>query len=98
MAEANQIIYSFKELATLMVREQGLKEGLWGVYVKFGISAANAGQSETDLRPTALVPILEIGLQKFDELNNLSVDAAQVNPAHKTAKPLGLAMGKSKRK
>lgn len=80
MPAANQISYSFKELATLMVKDRDLHEGFWGVFVRFGISAANAGISETDLKPTALVPIVEIGLQKFEEINNLSVDAAEVNP------------------
>lgn len=73
--------YSFKELAALMVKDQGLHEGYWGVYVRFGINAANVGASDTDLRPTALVPIVELGLQKSEDLNNLSVDAAEVNPA-----------------
>lgn len=85
MAEANQILYSFKELATLMVKDRGIHAGLWGVYVRFGISAANAGVSDGDLKPTALVPIIEIGLQKFDQLNNLCVDAAEVNPPAKPA-------------
>jgi hypothetical protein len=85
MPEANQITYSFKELATLMVKEQGLQEGIWGVYVRFGISAANAGPSDSDLKPTALVPVVDIGLQRFEELNNLSVDAAQVNPPSSSA-------------
>lgn len=80
MAEANQIIYSFKELAELLVKDRDIHEGFWGVYVKFGIKALNVGESETDVRPTALVPVLEMGLQKFEELNNLSVDAAEVNP------------------
>lgn len=58
------------------------------------------GQTDTDLRPTALVPVLELGLQKFDALNNLSVDASQVNPVKKgTAKQVGrLAMGKAESK
>jgi hypothetical protein len=81
MPEAKQIIYSFKELATLMVKDRGIHEGYWGIFARFGIGAANAGPSETDVRPTALVPIVELGLQKFDELNNLSVDASIVNPA-----------------
>ena len=106
MAEANLINYSFKELATLMVKDRGIHEGFWGVYVRFGISAANAGASDSDLKPTALVPIVELGLQKFEEVNNLSVDAAVENPptpATKTAKPdvaavAGLALGKARRK
>lgn len=106
MAEAKMINYSFKELAALMVKDRGIHEGFWGIYVRFGINAANAGPSQTDVRPTALVPILELGLQKMDDLNNLSVDAAIENPA--TTKPAksktnvtaiaGLGLGKAKRK
>jgi len=81
MAEATLISYSFKELAELLVKDRDIHEGFWGIYAKFGISAANAGATPTDIKPTALVPILEIGLQKFDELTSLSVDAAEVNPA-----------------
>ena len=58
MAEANQIIYSFKELATLMVKDRDIHEGLWGIFVRFGISAANAGPSAADFKPTALVPVV----------------------------------------
>ncbi|MFN2492569.1 MAG: hypothetical protein ABR501_06760 [Pyrinomonadaceae bacterium] len=78
MAEANLITYSFKELAELMVKDRGLNEGVWGVYIKFGINAANAGETDASLRPTALVPVLEIGLQKFQEVNNLSIDAGSI--------------------
>jgi transcriptional regulator with XRE-family HTH domain len=104
MAEANQIIYTFKELATILVKDRDIHEGFWGIYVKFGIKAANVGETDTDLRPTALVPVLELGLQKFDELNNLSIDSAQANPVTgKGAKPAtgaigGLPMGKASTK
>lgn len=63
-----------------MVKDQDINEGYWGIYVRFGISAANAGPSDADLKPTALVPVVELGLQKFDQVSNLSVDAAEVNP------------------
>jgi hypothetical protein len=33
-----------------------------------------------EMRPAAIVPVMEIGLQKMEEENNLSVDAAKVNP------------------
>lgn len=108
MAEAKLINYSFKELSTLMVKDQGIHEGLWGLYVRFGISAANAGQSDNDLKPTAMIPVLEMGLQKFDEVNNLSVDAAVVNPAPSkttttkakgnTTATTGPSLGKTQRK
>jgi len=89
MAEATQILYTFKELAEVLVKQQGIHEGLWGIYVKFGIKAANVGETDGDLRPTALVPVLELGLQKFDALNNLSIDAAVVNPATGTRRAGG---------
>jgi hypothetical protein len=80
MAEPTQIVFSFKEVVTALVKHQGLHEGIWGLYVKFGIQASNMGANENDLRPVAVLPILELGLQKFDKENNLSVDAAKVNP------------------
>ena len=95
MAEATLINYSFKELAELMVKDQNKHEGYWGVYVRFGIAAANTGPSDTDLRPSAIVPILEIGLQRFEELNNLSVDAAKVNPKTSVNKSASTKKGKS---
>lgn len=82
MAEAQQIYaFTYKELAEALVKQQGIHEGLWGVYVKFGINATNIGPTPNDIVPAAIVPILEIGIQRFKEENNLTVDAAIVNPA-----------------
>jgi hypothetical protein len=80
MAEASQIMFSFKEIAELMIKRQGIHEGIWGLFVKFGLAAANVGPSEGEVRPTAMIPILEMGLQKFDKESNLTVDASKANP------------------
>jgi len=85
MAEPTQIIFSYKELAEILVKKQGLHEGIWGLFVKFGIQGLNTGPNENDLKPCALIPILEVGLQRFDTENNLSVDAAKVNPVQQPA-------------
>ena len=77
MAEPQAFKFTYQELAALMVRELGLSEGLWGVYLKFGIAAGNVGSGPEDLRPTAIVPVLEVGLQRFSEPSNLTVDAAE---------------------
>ena len=82
MAEAQQLYtFTYKELAEVLVKQQGIHEGLWGVYVKFGINATNIGPTPKDIVPAAIVPILEIGIQRFKEENNLAVNAAIVNPA-----------------
>jgi len=81
MPEATQIVFKHKELAEVLVKAQGIHEGIWGLFLRFGIGGANVGPSETEMNPTAVVPVLEIGLQKFEKETNLSVDAAKVNPA-----------------
>ena len=79
MAETSQVVFSYKEVAEALVKKQGITEGLWALAVKFGIQAANMGPNDNDLKPTAIIPILEIALQKADKENNLTVDAAKIN-------------------
>jgi len=81
MPEATQIAYKHRELVELMIKDRGLHEGIWGLFVRFGLGASNIGATEAEVQPAAIIPVLEIGLQKFDKENNISVDAARVNPA-----------------
>ena len=81
MAEAKQIIFRHTELAEMMVKQQDIHEGLWSIYLKFGIQGANLGPTPEDILPAAIVPVLEIGIQRVNKANRLTVDAAIVNPA-----------------
>lgn len=78
MSEPTQIIFTHKEVVEALLKQQGIREGIWGIYIKFGIKGANVGMSDVDLMPAAIVPVLEIGLQKFDQENNLAIDAAKM--------------------
>ena len=80
MAEPTQYKFSLKEVVEALVKKQGLHEGIWGLLIEFGFGAANTGPSKDDLFPTALVPVMKLGLQERKEEDNLSVDAAKVNP------------------
>ena len=80
MAESTQIVFKHREVVEALLKKQGIHAGIWGLYVKFGIQGANIGPSADQLLPAAVVPILEIGLQRFEEENSLAVDAAKVNP------------------
>ena len=82
MAEAQQITFSYKELVELMLRDQGIHEGLWAIYLKFGIAGLNVGEDPNSLHPAAMVPVLEIGLQRTEERTNLAVDAAELTKSH----------------
>jgi hypothetical protein len=82
MPDAPQIYpFTHQELAEILIKHKNIHEGLWGIYVEFGIGATNIVQSPNDMLPAAIVPIVKLGLQRFPEPNNLTVDAAKVNPA-----------------
>jgi len=87
MAEANQYMFPYKEVVEALIKHQGLHDGVWSLLVKFGIGAANIGPSDDTLIPTAMVPVLELGLTKATKESNLAVDAARVNPAQSKAPP-----------
>jgi hypothetical protein len=59
---------------------------LWGIAIEFGLAAANMGQGPEDILPAAIIPVKKIGLQRFKEPNNLTVNAAEVNPLPKVKK------------
>ncbi|MFZ0501923.1 MAG: hypothetical protein WAM52_22580 [Steroidobacteraceae bacterium] len=80
MPESTAIMFTHKELAELLVKSQKIHEGIWGITVQFGLGATNAGPNEKELLPAAIVPVVNIGIKKFDSENNLTVDAAKVNP------------------
>ena len=80
MAEERRITYTHSELAALMIKDRQLHEGLWMLQIQFGIAGVNAGPSNEQMNPTAIVPVLAIGLQSVDQLGPLVFDAAKVNP------------------
>jgi hypothetical protein len=81
MSEPTAFTFDYREIAALLVQKQEIHEGYWAVTIEFGLGAGNIGPSGDQLRPTAIIPILKIGIQRVDELTNLAVDAAVVNPA-----------------
>jgi hypothetical protein len=87
MPEAQQFTFTYQEIAEALIKRLDIHEGLWGVYIEFGIGGANIGTSpeNNDVVPAAIVPVQRMGIQRFDEANNLSVDAAKVNPAPNAA-------------
>lgn len=82
MAEPTQFAFNHKELVELMIKKQGIHEGIWSLSLRFGLQATNFGTNPdgSDILPVAMIPVIEIGIQRGEKLNNISVDAAQVNP------------------
>ena len=74
-----------REVTLALIKQQNIHEGIWQLYVEFGIAAGNLPMSEENqdslrLCPTAIVPIKTIGLMKVDKENPLALDASKVNP------------------
>jgi hypothetical protein len=82
MPEVANITFTHREIAEALIKKQNLHEGLWGIYVEFGLGAANISQipDGADLMPAAIIPVLKIGIQRFSSPNNLTVNAAEANP------------------
>lgn len=86
MAEPTQVVFTYKEVAEALIKQHGIHEGLWGLYLEFGLAAGNVATGPNELTPTAFVGVAKIGLQRFEEATNLTVDAAEVNPLPKTSR------------
>ena len=92
MPEISQVHFSYQELAEVLVKQQGIHEGLWGLYVEFDLAATHVSDQEGNMTvPAAIVPVQRIGIRRFDqEVGSLTVDAAVVNPApNSQAEPAG---------
>ncbi len=104
MSQIDRYTFELKEMAEILLRHNNIHEGHWGIYVEFGLGAANIGVSPDGERvlPAAIIPIQKLGIQRFDQPNPLTVDAAVINPV-KPPSPPGATRkvrirGKSQRK
>jgi hypothetical protein len=81
MGEVNQYIFTPQAVVEALIKMQGLREGIWGLHMEFGIVSTTAGPSKEQQVPAAVVPVVKIGLQRMPAENSLAVDAARVNHA-----------------
>lgn len=93
MAEPRNFTFEYKELAETLVKKQGIHEGFWGVVFELGLGGGIIPfppGSDTTL-PVAMVPIRKVGIQRFDEPNPMTIDAAKVNPKRTEKQAAGKA-------
>ena len=87
MAEASQYKFGLTEVAELLVKKQGLHEGMWMATVEITTGFSIMGPTAETSYPTALIQIPNIILSQAPA-NILPgtaglVDAAGVNPRNK---------------
>jgi len=79
MPSTKNIVFTYRELAEALVRQGDINEGLWGIYLEFGLQGTNINSPSGELIPSAILGVLKVGLQRFEKPNNLTVDAAEIN-------------------
>lgn len=78
----------FKDVVEAMIKKQGLTEGIWALYIEFGIGAANIPGPDGILKPTALIPIISMGLHPAPTISDIAVDAASIVHEHTEKAPI----------
>jgi hypothetical protein len=89
MAETTQFTFELSEVATALIKQQGLHDGLWTIGCEFGFAAALAGPTQGDVRPAAFVTINKIQLMRQPPgapVTPFTVYASEVNPPPATSK------------
>jgi hypothetical protein len=93
MAKVDKLTFDYTEIVTALLKKENIHEGIWMLYLEFGLAAVNAPvnpeagaeplteeEQLNNLMPTAIIPIKKIGIQRGDRMSNLAVDAAIANP------------------
>lgn len=78
--------YNLKELAELIIRDKGIKEGLYDATLEFQIAVGAVGPAPEVIFPGVMVGISSVGIIPAPRMGPHTVDAAAVNSATKKAK------------
>lgn len=76
--------FDHQEIVTDLIKKQDLHEGRWKLTLELGLSGQTMTVKKPDgsqiLLPAGLVLVQRIGITRADQVDNLTVDAAEVNP------------------
>jgi len=81
MAEPTQFMFSNKELVAALLKQQGIHTGKWSLAVEFALGVGTAGPSATEAMPTAMASVARVGIQQTQDVNSVTYDAQDLNPA-----------------
>lgn len=87
MAEATHYMFSHEELVGALLRQQGIHTGFWTISIEFTLGVGIAGPDVATPLPTAMASVARIGIQQANEPNQLTFDAARLNPAPAKSAP-----------
>jgi hypothetical protein len=86
MPELSQFSFSPQEVLELLIKKQGIHEGIWALRFQYILTGADIPYGKTnELVPSAILRIPKFVLQKLEAEKGNSLDAAKVNPAKSNA-------------
>jgi hypothetical protein len=71
---------SLRDLASMLVKHYGIREGLWEVAFEMQVLIGKLGPSAEKSLPGAMMGISRVGLTRAASPSEQTVDAGQVNP------------------
>jgi len=82
MPEANQYIFSPREVIELFIKQADVREGKWTLLVGFGVSGGNFGPTPDQAAPGIAIVANQFGIQRAAPgvPDAVVVDAAVLNP------------------
>jgi hypothetical protein len=80
MENATQFQFEILEVGKLLLKKQGITQGMWTVGVNFAIGVTNAGPNPETIRPSAIVSVDKIVLSRAEGPGPMIVDAS--NPGN----------------
>ena len=89
--KAKTVKFHLRDVATALVKLADVHEGLWQIQVIFSNSATNINLNG-HLTPSAIASVAGVQLARVETEDELTVDAAKVNPAKRLIVPVGVAV------
>lgn len=83
MADIKQCLYSLKDAAAVIIKDQGITEGHFELFIEFNVGVGNFGLSLESVNPSAVIGVQRIGISEVPNPTANSVDAAEINPKEK---------------
>lgn len=85
MAEyEKQYFFDHRAIVEGLIKRQGIHEGRWMLTCELGLKGTNVNVATEEgavlLDPAGIITLHRIGITRTKEDNNLTVDAAEINP------------------
>jgi hypothetical protein len=85
------LLFSHQDVLTELIRKKDIHSGRWALVFKLQLAASNVnalkeGADKAVLTPAGMILIEHIGIYPTNDVNDLTLDAAEVNPPRRKSR------------